>query len=502
MSKRARVGSQNPRAARPCAIVPIEGHLQADSEVLDSMAKLVTMAPCNSDLAGFASCVKDMQERSGDGMVSFGSMCTGSGLGDLSLIALAMSLGRATSHISADVFDCKFVCELDRKKAMWLSALEMAPLVFKDIVLMGMDQTFDWRSNGLQAIPPVQVLFLGFSCKDLSQMNEKMSSATEYVIDTLHEFMEAPDDVKFDPNLQEEPLKGTTAPTLIGALQYIRKHLPEYVLMENVVGVKKITLDLEELFKKLGYAFFATDTMDPTEYGLPIHRPRVYFGARRCNSLRANPQTYGSDVLAVVTRLSQAFREQTPMTLETFLLADPQDYHSKLPLSSADDGSAADKWCLKHEKAFEALGRGRPSGCELAKFAQGTPCAAMSKWFLAQPLRSQEIAFYGSLCVPTAGSECQVDLSQTIERAHIAGSSTPDLGLHTFTARTVSWLVRSRRLLSGLERLAMHGLSPSVVHRVQRTSREDFTDAFLGDLAGNSFAATCFMCALIAGAQR
>lgn len=492
--------------AAPCHVVPVAGQLRPDGEVLGSMAKLVAMALPDDDLKKFVAGVNQIKKNSENAIVAFGSICTGSGLGDLALHELASALARANTDLNPADFVCNFVCELDRKKAAWLLSLDVAPLVFKDATMMGMEETHDWRSSSSQVIPSVQVLFLGFSCKDLSQMNQKVNLATEYVIDTLRLFMKDPDAQCFNPTQWKEPLRGSTAPTLIGAMQYIRRHLPEFILFENVPSVTKITPDLEVLFQKMGYAFFVSETMDPTNFGLPNSRPRIYFGARRCSSLSATrPSAYAAEVRATISRLAAAFKEQTPMSMQTFVFEDPETYYAALPLApwSEEPEDSGEKWQADHARAFGGLGRSRPTDSELADFARGSPSSAMSRWFLAQPRRSQEVAYFASCCIPRDGPDCHADLSQGIGRAHITSAACADreVRLHTFTARTVAWLVRARRLLSGAERLAMHGLGPSIVQRAQERGTEQFSDSFLSDLAGNSFSATCFMCAFVAGCQ-
>ena len=66
-------------------------------------------------------------------------------------------------------------------------------------------------------------------------MNSQVDKMTQYVIETLTRFIIMLDAEEFDPHLPaDRPLLGSTVGTLIGALQYLRKHLPDVVLMENV----------------------------------------------------------------------------------------------------------------------------------------------------------------------------------------------------------------------------------------------------------------------------
>eukprot|EP00974_Lingulodinium_polyedra_P067452 6530762-Lingulodinium_polyedra.AAC.1 len=54
-------------------------------------------------------------------------------------------------------------------------------------------------------------------------MNQDANEATKYVKDVIAQFTENPDSDDFDPvYLQKFPLEGSTAPTFIGAMQYVR----------------------------------------------------------------------------------------------------------------------------------------------------------------------------------------------------------------------------------------------------------------------------------------
>ena len=237
-AKRQRAGPRS-AASRPCEVVPLEGALQDDTDIMKSMAKQLAMAMRESDLDDFVQTLEGMRSRASDGQIHFGSMCTGSGLGDVSVHDVLEVLSRLDPRVGSMV--CDFACELDPKKAKWLIDLKLAPKVFSDVTQMGLERTYDWVSGAHQKIPEVAFCFFGFSCKDLSQMNENAKAMTAYVIEILEEFFADPDAEKFSPeNLAANPLKGSTAGTLIGALHYVRKHSPELVIMENVLGVLKI----------------------------------------------------------------------------------------------------------------------------------------------------------------------------------------------------------------------------------------------------------------------
>ena len=182
------------------------------------------------------------------------------------------------------------------------------------------------------------------------------------------------------------------------------------------------------------------------------------------------------------------------MSVGSFLIDAKDDYFAQLAAcGEGGDSSNDEQWPKLHTATFGAVGLSRPTSRQLAKFAEYFPSEGMRKWFCGLPLRSQEVAWLASLLAPRAGPDFIVDLSQTIGRIHVS-DALQDLRLQCFTARSIMFLVRSRRFLSGRERLAMHGLS-------QRSMTQHAPDSMLGDLAGNSFSAPCFMVAMLAGCR-
>ena len=158
-------------------------------------------------------------------------------------------------------------------------------------------------------------------------------------------------------------------------------------------------------------------------------------------------------------------------------------------------GSPQFLWHIQHAEAFSGVGLQRPSRASLEQYASGGPvsCAA---WFLQQPLRKQEVAFFAAVTCPPAGPEMTVDIGQDIRRVHVATSRSASdaAAVQCFCEKSEPWLVRARRYLTGRERLAIHGISLREVTKVEN-------DGFLAALAGHSFSAPVFMSAFVAGCQ-
>eukprot|EP00974_Lingulodinium_polyedra_P031590 3040766-Lingulodinium_polyedra.AAC.1 len=69
------------------------------------------------------------------------------------------------------------------------------------------------------------------------------------------------------------------------------------------------------------------------------------------------------------------------------------------------------------------------------------PSPVMAKLFLQLPLRSQEIAYFAAVVATSSGPEVTVDLSQTIERAHVSTKeSSTSASLQCFTTRSLPWM--------------------------------------------------------------
>jgi len=469
--------------------VPLHGRMTDDTDMLATMSKLAALNFSDKQLNTFAEAIVRMRSRTSDGVLRFGSLCSGSGLGDLALHSVLETLNRSNASIGD--MHCSFVCEVDPKKAQWLINLGVADLVFKDVVQMGLEMAPEWTTKSSQHVPDVQFIFFGFSCKDLSLMNVLVDSMTAYVIEVLTRFLANPDAPEFHPHeLVANPLQGTTASTLIGALLYIRRCLPELVLMENVLGVQCIVPLIREFLQKLGYCFFCSDTLDPKMFSCPNNRPRIYLGGKRSMSV-VTPSTFGADFKQQLHNFINSFKEEAPLMLESFLLPAESPYFLQLASSGqGDDTSANEKWPSLHEQVFSAAGLARPSAALLRSFADGLPSQGMRQWLAAQTLRVQEIVYYASCTIPSAGPEVAVDVSQSIDRVRVCLDEAGDIRLGTFTARTQIWLVRSRRFFSGRERLAMHGISRAFLSR-------HADDMLLGDMAGNSFSASCFLVAFL-----
>jgi site-specific DNA-cytosine methylase len=133
----------------------------------------------------------------------------------------------------------------------------------------------DFRSQTLKTIPDSDIFTAGFSCKDLSHLNSKRGDMWQQIVDMI--MTEATD------KASTVEVGGTTAPTLMGTLRYIRNHRPALVGLENVADFvdkkgpdgKSLCDIVTSFMAVLGYMSAVART-DPKEFGIPMSRPRPY----------------------------------------------------------------------------------------------------------------------------------------------------------------------------------------------------------------------------------
>ena len=211
-------------------------------------------------------------------------------------------------------------------------------------------------------------------------------------MDTLNKYIEDPLNAMFGPGRIAE-LEGSTAPTLIGGLQYVRKFLPTGVMMENVEGVRAILPLIEICLRSMGYQWYTSPILDPSKIFIPNHRPRIYFGGLRG---RKDKQIALKFTLMVNKVLEKA--ECVTLPLNMFLL-DPNALYlqqlSDRPPTANDEDNESCKWPEKHVQAFSMIGRQRPSASELEEFKTVMPIF-QQRWFSSMTRQMQD----SLVCIP------------------------------------------------------------------------------------------------------
>eukprot|EP00972_Heterocapsa_arctica_P034235 5042803-Heterocapsa_arctica.AAC.1 len=97
--------------------------------------------------------------------------------------------------------------------------------------------------------------------------------------------------------------------------------------MENVLPVSACLPAIKQLMEKLGYDFFASDTMSPTMFACPNSRPRIYFGGRRRNAMepvlpqgRTKAAAYDKRVCNTIQDFAAKFAQEPAIPLASFML--------------------------------------------------------------------------------------------------------------------------------------------------------------------------------------
>ena len=420
-----------------------------------------------------------------------GSICSGSGMGEMSvhygMTELCAALGKP-NDIRAQVM---FTCENDEAKAEWLGMLKCnSPDTrnHKDAVHMSGRRAHDRISKGPKPVLSVSLLHAGVSCKDISGLNDEAGNNLAEILQWLKKL-----DIGNGLECSDEDMpNGTTAITLLATLKYILKHKPGVVMVENVKAFQALEPELRRIFLDLGYALCFLQ-VNSTEFSVPQSRPRIYMVA--CNR----------DALPTMPHIrSDAFREfeqqwATKMvsylsSLKTRYMADIEDYlfpgdspilwETVWNMTTAVNPPEKDlKWPPRHLELFKSIDcPARPGPEQFRKFYDGLKSDISRTMWEKLCTRQREIIVFFSILHARAKLTCEwaVDTSQNLWR--LGKDPMPDQ-LPCLTGTSRIWLVREQRLLIGEECLAIQG-----INRCELVSwPESFSNLLLWSLAGNAF---------------
>lgn len=151
------------------------------------------------------------------GVLRVGTACSGSDGIMLVLRGVLQVLNKlfATKLTVAHMFSCEHI----KWKQQWIQTVFPLPdgprLIFHDITQLGDGAAVEIRSQLICDVPPVDLFVVGFSCKDASLLSSRRSKMQACIADK----------------------KGSTGVTAAGAVAYIRRFKPPFILMENVLGL-------------------------------------------------------------------------------------------------------------------------------------------------------------------------------------------------------------------------------------------------------------------------
>ncbi|KAI5478763.1 hypothetical protein MNV49_004589 [Pseudohyphozyma bogoriensis] len=335
------------------------------------------------------------------------------------------------------------------------------------------DDTAETAYGGTQPVPGgVDVLVAGTSCVDYSGLNSKKKTLAD---------------------------KGESGSTFFGMLDWVAKHRPPIVILENVSGAP--WGDASKLFEKYNYSSKAV-RVDTKNYYIPHTRTRGYMIAvpNQDNSRKNYPSLWAEKL--------DSLKRKASSPLESFLLPsdDPRIMRAREDLAIAmiagkeGPGRARTDW-LKCEarhhraRAEELLGDKRPmtawqdGGGPVTVYDEG-----WHEWLDPQTDRVKDLMDINYLriakdMVDIVFKTSIWNLSQNVDR----GTYSSVLGITPcLTPTGIPYLANRGGPVTGLEALSLQGL-PIDSLMLTRESMDQ-----LNDLAGNAMSSTVVGSAILA----
>ena len=191
-----------------------------------------------------------------NGSINLGTLCSGLDVGVIGAELIQKEWQSATG-LSPLKFKHVFACEINEQKRV----LSKAEVVWTDVVDVGRGKATDSRTGQITATIGCDVLLAGFVCKDFSML-------------------------KSNP-IHFRNLDGKSGPTYFGVKNYVNRHLPRIVILENVRAImnkRSCHADgdvspaqhVMHEFRAMGYDG-GCKIMNSRDYGLPQRRSRCYF---------------------------------------------------------------------------------------------------------------------------------------------------------------------------------------------------------------------------------
>ena len=215
-----------PRRSGPDARAALEAAVYSKHGVLSRLEQLDLADIAKDMIASLPErAVQNFEEamthvfETDDEQVVVGTMCSGSDMPVFSLKALFKAAAAVfLLGSSENVFKHLFAVEKDPAKQAWLTLVnECGTQLFEDVKKMA--RSFGWCLSSKKYVKILRctILIAGWSCVDASMLNTKRD--------------------EFTGSIGTDPNHGTTSSTFHGVLDYIKIHLPQIFLGENVVQI-------------------------------------------------------------------------------------------------------------------------------------------------------------------------------------------------------------------------------------------------------------------------
>ena len=469
MAKRAKV--QHSSDLQPGA-----GLLQDNTDVTLNAAKQLAMQFSDASITAIHRVMILIACCSPSQGLRHGSFCTGSGIDNL-VVSRLLEVVQRLSPLLTLLEEVVFACEQDEAKAKWLRSIGTGK-VFKNVEEMGDDMAYEWNAGKYLEVPDVDLLTLRFSCKDFSLLNANCVEMTDYVLRMLQACVES------DTLETDESLRGSTLPTLLGSLRYVKRRRPAMVFMENVEKAILVCPLLTQIFASFGYLFTWTNNVALVDLRVPCARARVYmFALRRSCFAGFTMEALKDQFESTLERTKRKLRCLPIQDLRDYALADSQ-YVKNLATGQRTQRERSlhqdAEWFLKHNDAFRLASLATPTALALQQFESALPEQWLRDLFAEMPLREQEVIYYFHLTKPAGGGYC-IDASQSIDRI------THSQHLPCFHTNSKIWVDALHRELVGREKLALQGMSTFDF------AQHAPSDRLLADLAGNAYHSPCIL---------
>ena len=312
--------------------------------------------------------------------------------------------------------------------------------VFDDLVLLGQNRATCRHSSegqGPCAIPAIDWLVAGFSCKDFSKAN--------------------PNRNKFQASriLSAAASPGKSADTFLGTLRVIDQKMPEVVFLENVDldQDEERSLALDQILHELATRGYDTQAylMNASDYGLPQSRRRLFIIAMMRPGRKLKVKNFQSYWIRF-HELLKGFKMPGPDFMDALLPESNPVVQKELKSRLASEAKGWDSSTIKiHRQEWTRAGmRWQASSSFAPALDRG------SDWFATLPARARDVLGFTVCTHKDKGNQglFGVDVSQSIGRAPTSQILDGRVLVPTILPNTHLWVLPRHRLVTPAENLA------------------------------------------------
>lgn len=455
------------------------------------------------------------------GPIKLGSVCAGTDSPVLVFSAFALACkqifdSRLQSNLPSDTEKItvvhSFSSEINpAKREFLMDVLSSLKVLFGDVTTLPTGSGKDFvTGNEEHLVPRCSTLVGGFPCKDVSSLNGnrkanrrvvqnkqgKTGSTFNAIVDLIKSW-ESPAGSQVDhldemeeistsfQKLQQgllfcffENVKGlATAPTIVETDESGNQTHKKLSIHESNLAACLHQLEAECRM------FTIAALVDPRSWASPQSRARYWMPGAHEDVLAAaklKKQEFHRWVGDLLLRMSD--HGMTP--LDSFLLADDHPVlkmdkrditQQPLPWERNEPSESSEKWPMQHLESSLASGSPVAPLLDLKSLGSIDKIRALRK-------RQFDMMVVKGVRFPEASRRI-IDVSASCSRAKISGPESPGCCVPNMD----KWLTDRLRFIHGQESLALQGIHYAGSH----SKLEEYTSAFLKDLAGNAFHTGC-----------